>query len=808
MPLHAADFYVANSGSDSNPGTQAQPFATVAKGINSSDSGDSIFLARGSVFREGGLNLSSSKILRAYGNASSADPVVSGSNTASGWSTYGPNPAIYVASFTPGQVRQLFVNGQRMTLARTPNTGWLRTDDGTSDNQITDAALASIPGAAAGRWNGAQVRWRKWTWIYETRPISNDNGSNTLSLGGSTSLGLTGIDSGYFIDNSLAALDAPGEWFYDGSAQLLYLYPPTPGNPNSSLVEAGWRDSAMELNGAIVENVTFQHFHNTLSINQPSTLRNSTVRDASGNGINGTWSAGGTLITGCTLRDILDVGIEWVENPGGPAGTIFERNELTRIGSRPGLMGNGPWRGSGIILAFTPAVTIRLNRLTDIGYAGVLPNAPGSIIERNVFNRCMATLNDGAAIYTNANRTFVRENIILNTIGDLESSQEWFPLGHGIWPEFLSKFRESDISNNTVYGSGGNGIWLPNNYECTIRNNTLVSNRSSALSLGGGEDAHATPADFQQNHTIQNNTLAIGAKPWVPFPGQILRSPWWFSATDYLLMYQIYGDRDLDFGTMTGTQMLNQDGLQRIKQEGTGGVEQTVSQWQSTESAWADTAPNLKVGNGFLFINDTESSVNWALPTGIVWQSLAGATVGSTVAIAPFRSQLLIATSGNTSALDGYYLASELNQLNALQIFRQANGLAANGSQDTATPAGDGVANLLKFAFNMLPSGGSLNTPNNSTLQPAGNAGLPNISLTTGGNLQVQFVRRIPTASPAPGIIYTVQFSNSLEENSWVDHPGTGAVISAIDSTFERVTITDSASPADRRFGRLKITAP
>src|SRR5262245_24416560 len=46
-PAVAADFYVSPSGSDSNPGTQAQPFATVQKALSVIASGDTIYLRGG-----------------------------------------------------------------------------------------------------------------------------------------------------------------------------------------------------------------------------------------------------------------------------------------------------------------------------------------------------------------------------------------------------------------------------------------------------------------------------------------------------------------------------------------------------------------------------------------------------------------------------------------------------------------------------------------------------------------------------------------------------------------------------------------
>src|SRR5579862_3144282 len=52
---HAATYYVATTGNDANPGTQAQPFRTIQQGINTAVSGDSILIADGT-YNEHGLD--------------------------------------------------------------------------------------------------------------------------------------------------------------------------------------------------------------------------------------------------------------------------------------------------------------------------------------------------------------------------------------------------------------------------------------------------------------------------------------------------------------------------------------------------------------------------------------------------------------------------------------------------------------------------------------------------------------------------------------------------------------------------------
>lgn len=145
--------------------------------------------------------------------------------------------------------------------------------------------------------------------------------------------------------------------------------------------------------------------------------------------------------------------------------------------------------------------------------------------------------------------------------------------------------------------------------------------------------------------------------------------------------------------------------------------------------------------------------------------------------------------------------------------FRSTHGLAANGSQDTSTPAGDGVANLQKYAFNMIGVGAgqssTLNTPNVNTVAASGSAGLPLVGVGTGGDagkLQITFVRR--KAASNSGINYSVEFSDTLAAGSWAANGlATTSTAVSIDTDYERVTVTDSVVQP-KRFVRVKVTTP
>jgi len=141
----------------------------------------------------------------------------------------------------------------------------------------------------------------------------------------------------------------------------------------------------------------------------------------------------------------------------------------------------------------------------------------------------------------------------------------------------------------------------------------------------------------------------------------------------------------------------------------------------------------------------------------------------------------------------------------ALAAFRSSAGLPADGSGDTNAPAGDGVANLLKYAFNMLGSGlgqqPGLATPNTSILTPSGVSGLPFVSWSQ-DRLSITFIRR--KAATGPGISTFAEFSDTL--GIWGTDAQATEASQSLDATFERVTVTSSPHASPQRFARVKVS--
>lgn len=649
LPLHAAEFAVAPppQGDDAGNGRD-RPFATLGKALERAGSGDTVWLLRGGTFRETPGSFPDGVAIKAGGDAAKPHPLITPARQVVGWKPWESNPKVLVTT-VDRPVLDLYVDGRFMVLARYPDDGkgWMRTAGGTSADSIASPDRAKAPKAAANRWTGGQARWRRWSWWWETRPITGDDGAGRLQLGadGRFQDPFTGEGSGFYVDNLLCELDAPGEWFWDKADKRLYLMPPEGADPKTMLVEAvadaeGWKAQSVTLEG-----VGFARFAGTaLQLGRRSTVKDCLFQDCSTNAVGGSFDAGGTLISGCTFRDVRNVAIAWMEKPDGPGGTIFEGNRLERIGMRFGYGGSGSWHAAGVIIHNGKAVAMRRNTVIDTGYAGVILGSPGHSIERNIFVRCMGSLNDGAAIYANTSKLTIHENIILDTVGNLDTSQLWYPLGHGIWMEFLSQFREHSIVGNTVYGSNGHGLFLTNNFNCEVRDNVFAGNRLGQLHLsthGGGTGA--------QNHTIAGNLL-VAQSPLrrIPRHEQI---PANWSGNDY--PRGIDTETGVNFGSMSGTVF--------VLSPGTAAAAAKDRRWDEpgswkAELPWADQQPRGGRMASLLLINDTDAEQTMT-PPGSGWLTIDGKPAGNGVAIAPFRSAVVV-RDGREDGLPPYLCAS------------------------------------------------------------------------------------------------------------------------------------------------------
>lgn len=162
-------------------------------------------------------------------------------------------------------------------------------------------------------------------------------------------------------------------------------------------------------------------------------------------------------------------------------------------------------------------------------------------------------------------------------------------------------------------------------------------------------------------------------------------------------------------------------------------------------------------------------------------------------------------------AVQAYDASSQVSDLSTVVSFviPQAVGSfdtwAANGGLGGAaagtmvSPFGDGLPNLVKFAFNLNPAAADCRV----LATPGGSAGLPHFSIDRSGAqplFTVEYLRR-----NLSGLAYTPRITSDFKTYSAMS--GTQSV-TPIDAEWDRVKIQMPAGSHPRLFGRVDVTLP
>lgn len=147
-------------------------------------------------------------------------------------------------------VRQLFLAGERLTRARTPNTGWLET----KETLATKAPLTlGIPdGLLRKEWadRGVVIRGlQKWAG-FQLAVTAVDLEAQRVTLPGAAIAHRQEKTNRFWIENAPEALDQPREWIFDPQSKTLRLIPPAGIDPNTAVVTVPRLTSLVEIDGA------------------------------------------------------------------------------------------------------------------------------------------------------------------------------------------------------------------------------------------------------------------------------------------------------------------------------------------------------------------------------------------------------------------------------------------------------------------------------------------------------------------------------------------------------------------------------
>jgi hypothetical protein len=270
--LNAAEFHIAPSGNDANPGTEAKPLATLQAGVNKLQPGDTL-IVRGGVYRETvTFPRSGAKekpiTLKPYRDEK---VVVTGCDPVSGWTHYDAAKNIWKAPmpWTLGTGRnQVFCGDEVLIEARFPNQpapglempvsglsrlwptfGEFANPDPLKQPQRVVSKL--LDGQPDDFWKGGLYYgihyggWSAQTGVIESSKAGEISVGDRTTQWWSVANNYAADDGRGMIVGHMNALDQPGEWHWQ--ADTLYLIPPSGEKPAD--VEAKRRQLAFDLSG-------------------------------------------------------------------------------------------------------------------------------------------------------------------------------------------------------------------------------------------------------------------------------------------------------------------------------------------------------------------------------------------------------------------------------------------------------------------------------------------------------------------------------------------------------------------------------
>lgn len=367
---------------------------------------------------------------------------------------------------------EVFFRGERMPLARWPNQGYLKfadLPDGKKGRRFTiDRELPTGLEKAPDLW-GFGFWGTQWAALHV--PMGEvDPGKKTLEVGRKAAMpyGFSPKNGRFYLENALALIDSPGEWYMDREAGKLYFWPPQPVRPGD--VEVSQLDGLfriedarnVEVRGLTLEGVRGDAV--TIENGDNVALSDCVIQNVGNRGVTITGVRSG--VRRCELHAIGDsaVVLDGGDRDALTSGDLYvEDSELHDYGS---------WTRNYTAAAVLKGVGQRFtgNTVHDAPHMGVWYEGNNHVIEGNLFRNLIKDTGDAGAVYKwqdlAGRGTLIRSNVFCNI-----NSDAWFAAGIYLdllasgdtivdnkfmnveWGMLINGGSENFISSNLIVGS-------------------------------------------------------------------------------------------------------------------------------------------------------------------------------------------------------------------------------------------------------------------------------------------------------------------------------------------------------------------
>lgn len=486
----ASEFYVSQSGDDSSPGTKLKPFKTLVRAReavrnikwkqNKGDIKDIAVVLRGGRhyltktvnFDENDSGNYGYKII--YKNYPGENPVLVGGLRVSNWEPYRGNISkAYIPYLKAGiiSVSRLIESGVPGIIARTPNNGWLRLQK--PDRQSICYKADDLNPA---KWDISQLQLNltePGTYFSDVIPVDNIEIANRRINLRYKPFYMPASDKTYFVQNSLALLDAPGEFFADRKTGYLYYWPRA-SNIKKTLVEIPFLENLFKfesysprfpVHDIVVEGLQFEG----------SATAEFTRRGWPDNGDNGHPNDEGDRQTALHSE-------HW--------GQVYFNN-ASRIILRDCRLTNAGVNAVSIVGASTD-ITVTGCEIAGAGYMGVYIKGDTSVYKKEQATGIL-DINNGHLVHNNYIHHYGRLSIT------------------GIGVNMCNTSR-STISNNLITDGPKMGISMFSQWDvprefCTMRDNVIRNNELARCCTGSTDGGAFYIGASTENTVFENNRI-------------------------------------------------------------------------------------------------------------------------------------------------------------------------------------------------------------------------------------------------------------------------------------------------------------
>jgi len=389
------------------------------------------------------------------------------------------------------RIRSLYRNGRMLVLARHPDRGFISISD------VIDATNRTFTADIGDfeRWSpesspGLQALgyWR-YLWADQTVPAAVDPKARTIRLCLVDVWNYPEKGAPFYLQNALPALDAPGEWFFDVAAGVLYLRPPEDADPQNDRYDLSCAaHTLLSVKGA--RHVRFEGL--VFSTGRHHGVEMSNVEDVA--------------FEGCVVRDFGGTGFFM----HGARNCTVRGNVFHSFGHRAMEVSGGDRRkfeGSGTV--------VEANDISDTGRAmrtystGLSINGCGMTLVRNRLHDLPSS-----AFGVGGNEHLIASNLVEDVV--LESDDQG---GVDMWGD--PTWRGNRFVHNIWRNIGRSGEYVRCGqagirFDDAISGNLVYGNRFDNCSCGsfGGVQVHAGRDNVIRNNLFTRCRYGVSFTTW------------------------------------------------------------------------------------------------------------------------------------------------------------------------------------------------------------------------------------------------------------------------------------------------------